>query len=240
MLAYHNDPQLKADLLEELAAHRAADHLVKGTYGPNEKSEPFRGCAVGCSVHSLNKRRGLKIGYDDHAGLADAVGMTEVLARLEDTIFENLPAEDAQQWPERLMSAIEPGADLSTVHIDLLIAIQERNLARLDAEQHSEQCEAIRRVLDVLRDWRVGRLNESAAESAWSAAWSAAESARSAARSAAWSAAWSAAESAWSAAWLAESAVRSAAWSAESAEWQWIADTLIEIVRLAPVRNSHA
>lgn len=190
--AFHGDPQLKADLLAELAAHREADQIIKGAYG--EGNGAFRGCAVGCSIHSLNRRRDLGLSLSDHAGLANAIGVTEALVGLEDTIFENLPIDDAVQWPERLMSAIEPGVDLSTVHIDLLIAIQERSLSRLDPEKSGEQCDAVRRVLDVLRDWRIGQLDESAAESAASAARSA------------------------------------AGVSAESAEWRWIADTLITLI----------
>ena len=30
MLAYHNTPSIKTDILAELAAHRAADAIVKG------------------------------------------------------------------------------------------------------------------------------------------------------------------------------------------------------------------
>lgn len=51
-----------------------------------------RGCAVDCSIHSLNR-----------------------LAYLEDVIFENLPAPLYLDWPQRFISAPKPGTDLSLV-----------------------------------------------------------------------------------------------------------------------------
>ena len=48
MLAYHNDPALKAKLLADLQVHADADQLVKGQYW-----EDGKGSAVGCTLHSL-------------------------------------------------------------------------------------------------------------------------------------------------------------------------------------------
>lgn len=216
VIAYHGDHKLKAELLAELEAHAEADQIIQGQYGPTKADETFRGCAVGCSIHSLNLRRGTKLEYDDFSGLAEAVGMTQALVHMEDTIFEHLPPGKAVQWPIRLMSAIEPGSDLSRVHIDLLIAIQERNLERLD-------------VIAVLRDWRAGRLHTN---TAWSAAKSA-KSASWAAQSAAQSASWAARSAAQSAARSARSAARSAQSAEWAAEWEWMADRLIAILQEA-------
>ena len=100
MLAYHNDKNRKRKILEKLARHRSADRLVQG-YGYWSHG---KGCAVGCTIQS-----------GDHREYETRFGIPANLARLEDAIFEWLDIETARAWPERFMSAIEPGADLSLV-----------------------------------------------------------------------------------------------------------------------------
>ena len=90
MLAYHNDPQLKKQILEQLQRHYDADEIVKGRYWQNGK-----GCAVGCTLYS-----------NQHKEYESRFGIPEILAHLEDTIFEGLPNEEAKNWPIRFMSAI--------------------------------------------------------------------------------------------------------------------------------------
>ncbi len=99
MLAYHNDAAIKSGILAQLAAHRSADELLKGKYWENGK-----GCAIGCTIHSGN-----------HIEYEFRFGIPQMLAHLEDCIFEGLPAAEAAAWPERFMGAIRPGADLSLV-----------------------------------------------------------------------------------------------------------------------------
>ena len=220
LIAYHGREADKAEILATLARHRAADALVQG-YGYWKDG---KGCAVGCTIKS-----GRHIEYEERFGIPVA------LARLEDSIFEGLPVDLARQWPERFMSSIQPGADLSRVHWHLLhwmLTTKEVN----PGIDNPLVRDAVRQCADLMADRAAGKrvaesaarsAAESAAESAaWSAAWSAESAARSAAWSAAWSAesaarsaAWSAESAAWSAAESAESAARSAAWSAESAAW---------------------
>jgi len=97
--AYHNDARIKNKYLKRVRDHAAKDDLVKGNYWENGK-----GCAVGCTIHS-----------SDHSAYETELGIPEVLAWLEDRIFEELPNADAMLWPERFLSAIRPGADLSLV-----------------------------------------------------------------------------------------------------------------------------
>ena len=231
LVAYRSDPEIKANILAQLAAHRAADQIVKGQYW-----ERGKGCAVGCTVHS-----------DDHMAYERRFGIPVVLARLEDTIFEGLPNERALDWPMRFMDAIKPGQDLSLVGWKFqhwLLTDEKVN----PGINHPLVCEAVKACADVLAPLIKGNpvdgssawsAAESAARSAAWSAWSAAESAaRSAARSAesAWSAR-SAAESAWSArsaaesARSAESAESAARSAAESAAWQFERDTLLTILR---------
>jgi hypothetical protein len=240
LLAWHSDAALQEATVAEMVAHRKADRLIKGVYW-----EGGKGCAVGCLIHS-----------GDHAQYEPRFGIPQALAKLEDTIFENLTNGEAMKWPERFLAAAKPGADLSLVQWQFLAFIVDEALARPEAQSVREACQP---ALEVVR--AKARGEEVSEEPAWSAAWSA-RSAESAAWSAAWSArsAWSAAwsarsaesaasaawsaesaESAESAAWSAESAAESAAWSARSAEsaarsaWKRYADKLVELMNEAPV-----
>ena len=106
MLAYHNDPAIKSKLLADLQAHADADRLVKGQYWENGK-----GCAVGCTLHSV----GAGGTASNHSEYETRLGIPQMLAQLEDAIFEGLHNADAMRWPMRFSAAITPGADLSRV-----------------------------------------------------------------------------------------------------------------------------
>ena len=163
LLAWHGDPALKKSTVAIMAAHRKADTLVKGLYWENG-----RGCAVGCLVHG-----------SDHALYESRFGIPQTLARLEDTIFENLPNADAMRWPERFLKAARPGADLSLVQWQFLEFVVAEALSREEAASVREACQP---ALEIVRARARGEaVSESVAESAESAAWSVAESAESAA-----------------------------------------------------------
>ena len=243
MLAFTNTSVTKKEAIKQIKAHIDADELIKGVYWENGK-----GCAVGCTIHS-----------NDHVEYETRFGIPQMLARLEDCIFEGLPNGKAKAWPLRFMNSIRPGADLSTVGWEFQHRLQINNLKFAQKNKFPEYViAAIKLVIDVLEPMTKGKkVNESAARSAAASAASAARSAAENAESAAWSAAWSAAASAESAAWSAESAAwsaersaersaesaesaaRSAAESAESAAWsaaksaayEEMADLLIEIIK---------
>jgi hypothetical protein len=110
--AFHNDPELKAFVLNQLALHREADKLVKGDYWKNGK-----GCAIGCTLEAVrlyNGKFGI-INHESHALYESELGIPRNIARLEDQFFEALPNGDSQAWPERFTSAIHPGADLTMI-----------------------------------------------------------------------------------------------------------------------------
>lgn len=200
MQAYHGDPQIKADILAQLAAHREADELVKGQYW-----EDGKGCAVGCTLHS-----------GDHAEYEPRFGIPQMLAWLEDRIFEGLPNVEAQAWPEKFMAAIEPGADLSRVGWQFLHWLLTDETVNPGIADPSVK-DAVKQCADVVLPLAEG---DPADESA---AWSAARAAESAAWSAAESATWSAAGAAW----------RAAESAAESAAYVRMADKLIGLLRAA-------
>jgi hypothetical protein len=226
MLTFHGDAKLKADLLAEIQRHRKQDQIIQGSYGEGDDAE-WKGCAVGCSIHSLNKIRNKTKDVSTHSVYETEFGIPAILAYLEDGIFEGLPQKEAVEFPAAFIQAVPVGVDLSKVvhrFLAWMLDDPEQGVIRFAddagkisihavAELHRQ--EAISTVTKAA--WSAAR---SAAESAArSAAWSAARSAaQSAAESAAWSAAESAAESA------ARSAAESAAWSAarsaaESAAW---------------------
>lgn len=154
--AYHNDPQIKADILAQLAAHREADQLVKGQYWRDGK-----GCAVGCTIHSNN-----------HAEYETQFGIPQMLARLEDCIFDGLPNEQAMVWPERFMGAIVPGSDLSRVGWQFLHWLLTES--GIGAFAHPLVSDVVKQCADVLVPLKEGRpADESAANEAWNAAYDA-------------------------------------------------------------------
>ena len=99
MKAFHNDRKIKEHYLSRVRAHAAADEIVQGLYWQNGK-----GCAVGCSVNS-----------SDHSAYEREMGIPQVLARLEDRIFEGLELSEAKKWPVEFLESISVGADLSLV-----------------------------------------------------------------------------------------------------------------------------
>ena len=103
MKAFHNDPKIKEYYLERVRAHAAADEIAQGNYYKVIGGK-LKACAVGCTIHG-----------HDHSAYERELGIPMILARLEDRIFENLPENLMKTWPDRFLSAIEVGADLSTV-----------------------------------------------------------------------------------------------------------------------------
>jgi len=99
MKAFHNNPLTKVKYINRLKDHYEADEIIKGTYW-----EKGKGCAVGCTVHSWN-----------HLSYETELGIPQVLARLEDEIFEGLPNKLAKEFPLQFLSAINVGADLAKV-----------------------------------------------------------------------------------------------------------------------------
>ncbi len=164
MKAFHNDQTVKDKYLSRVIAHQMADELIKGKYWENGK-----GCAVGCTVHS-----------SDHSAYERELGIPQIVAGLEDRIFEGLPNELSLKWPERFLSAIRPGADLTKIwpkFAHWLMLDPEHGVMRF-AGDNQQVRDAIQGVADLYADgeW------PSAADARWAAAaarWAAADAARS-------------------------------------------------------------
>ncbi len=98
--AYHGDSKIRSKYLRRVRAHRKADQIVQN-YGYWQDG---KGCAVGCTIHGSS-----------HKAYETELGIPQIVARLEDRIFEGLPKALAREWPVRFLDSIKCGADLSMV-----------------------------------------------------------------------------------------------------------------------------
>ena len=169
MLAFHNDPSLKSFVLSELQAHAAADTLIKGRYW-----EGGKGCAVGCTLEAVRRRNGERssIQHSKHALYETHLGIPEVLALLEDHVFERLDNGASQIWPIRFTSAIAPGADLSMVWPRFALWLLRDFLPPIIKSDAVKA--AIPVVADLYREWVGG---EKPSEERWKGAYAAASAA---------------------------------------------------------------
>jgi len=193
MRSYLNDPKLKKKMIAEAKKHEKLDAVVKMTYGHGE-GKKWRGCAVGCSLKSLNRINDKEGDTSAHLRYESELGIPEAIAHLEDSLFEWMPLEDSKKFPRRFLEAVPVGADLSLVPAKFIVFVLNDALKNVtDADSACRKP-----ITDIVQLWQDVIDGKEVKPSAWSAARSAAESAaESAARSAAWSAAGSAA---WSAA----------------------------------------
>ncbi len=210
----------KAEFIDEIRTNQKLDDFIRGTYWDEKE---HKGCAVGCSVASINNKLSGKHGYhNNHTAYEKHLGIPEWLAILEDKIFERLPIEASKKWPLQFSKAINEGADLNQIEDKFKIKILEYNIKtqtkQLSLELSPEIKKLVEEAIKVNQDMIAAikskdklRIEEAkeAAESVVTDVWSlestrhAARSAASAAKYAAWPAAWSAA---WSAVWSARSA----------------------------------
>jgi hypothetical protein len=138
LIAFNGKKETKDFYLNRVREHRLADEIVKGQYW-----EGGKGCAVGCTLHS-----------NRHADYPKLLGIPEVLAKLQDGIFEGLPNDLAVTWPERFYEAIEVGADLSMVwpkFAHWLLTDPEHGIIK-----YSNKPEAITGVADLYKIWITG------------------------------------------------------------------------------------
>ena len=216
----------KAQFLAEIAKHQEMDNFIQGTYGNDEG----KGCAVGCSIMSINKLTGQSIAPDSHDSYEDNIGVPEWLAELEDVLFEGLPLERAKLWPYQFSEAIPEGAELDKLKVPFICHVLEHNIATMKTlleTVHSEEVvKHIKAVIAVNEQMIAAQLSgdeveiETASDAAW-AAWDTSEAASWAARAAseaARAASRAASESTSGAARSAEAASAAASGAARAAE----------------------
>src|SRR3990167_5856830 len=169
-LSYHNDKILKRDIISEMKIHEKQDGIIKGTY--SKMNGVFKGCAIGCGVESLNKKRGLSLKHDNHATYSEALGIPEWLARLEDSIFEGLDEKEAKTFPVQFLKAIPIGVNLDVVQFKFKKFLLKENFERveklkIDQKLKDQVLKAIDLVIGVVDGAiKVGKIDDSAARSA--------------------------------------------------------------------------
>jgi len=114
----------KDEFIKEIKWHNEQDAFMQGTYIEDNKNN-FRGCAVGCSINSINKLLGTAYDYDEHIDMAETLQIPEWLVRVEDKIFEELSEKDSKEWPLRFSEAINVGADLDKIKPAFLVYVLE-------------------------------------------------------------------------------------------------------------------
>jgi hypothetical protein len=195
----------KSEFVAELKAHQAHDDFIRGTYW---NAEQRKGCAVGCSIESVSRLKGLGLTkFSNHGHYPALLGIPEWLARVEDSIFEHIPVERSKTWPVEFADAINEGAPLEKIQTPFLIMLLEHSLASMDAcKFDGEAFPAVRAAVDGSRSavlqMIAAKRNGDAAEAAVAAV-----------------AAW--------AAWVAEAA----AGAAEAEAFEYYADRLLELLR---------
>ena len=213
--AFHGKETLKKDMIAEIRKHQKQDQIVQGTYG--QENGKWRGCAVGCSIHSFNLRCGKKYETGDHSVYQKELGIPEELAYLEDDLFEAMNVEEAKKWPLRFMKSIPLNADLSAVFPKWMIFVMNDNRPFIEKEKLVKGVAAIDVFIPLLEKKAAG---EHITTEEWERAYQAAEGAE---------------EEAW-----ARAGARAGAWAGDlESEYQKIimkyADELIRLLEEAPV-----
>lgn len=104
--------ELKSALVAEIRKHREHDQVVQGSYGGYVEGK-FRGCAVGCAIHSLCLLEDRGYSTSDTNLYESKFGIPTILGDLQDVIHEGLSDESFPTWPERFMEAVPTEKDLS-------------------------------------------------------------------------------------------------------------------------------
>ena len=102
---------LAATVLPGVAMAREPRIALVITNGAYQNFDPLRatgedgkGCAVWCTLDAYS-----------HERYPIELGIPEVLAYLEDRLFEGMPVANAMEWPAKFLAAVKVGADLSGV-----------------------------------------------------------------------------------------------------------------------------
>jgi hypothetical protein len=133
MRAWHNSPELKAEVLARMLQHRVEDSIVQGQwqeFAP-ELASQYRGCLIGCTLPK-NKVLVVEPGcgvencncaavktiamYDNPIKEVETqYGILLSIGRLVERVFEALPVEKAAWFAVAFIEAVPVGVDLEPV-----------------------------------------------------------------------------------------------------------------------------
>lgn len=128
--AWRNNPDLKAEVVARMRAHRAADEIVRGVYQlpDSDTASGYRGCALGCTLPLLDDET--RNQYDLYpsgplwwARIETEYGIPAPVAELIDDTFESQDEfEEAAAFAVDVIEAIPVGADLDRIADDFHVA----------------------------------------------------------------------------------------------------------------------
>jgi len=222
--AWHNNPELKAEVLARMIAHREADEIVQGYYqNAADTASGYNGCLIGCTLPHLTSQQRFVTGW--HERVAQDYAIPTGVGFLLDCIFEGLPRGAHAAFAVDSIEAIPVGADLGQVPTLLIAAMLDESPER--DEISAEAADVTRTVAALYRRKASG---DEPTPDEWDTAYLAALAAP---------------------AWLPEMACVDAQDSygdyrdtvkrfvlGLGARSQWLADRLLELLRTAPVQVS--
>ena len=245
--AFSNPLITKERVLFHLKQHQKQDDFIRGTYGLDNKHFT-KGCAVGCTINSINRELGLELKVNNHKTMEEYAIVPEWLARFEDRIFEGVSVERSKTWPVEFIEAINKGADLNKIKAPLIVFILESVLGYVQDKKHQKQKDVVLRCIKLWQrndigsiDWELERKTvKSYAAAAYAAAYDANYAPAAAAADAAAAAAYdAAADAAYAAAAAAAYDAYDAAYDAYDAadadarikKYEVFADKALELIR---------
>lgn len=119
MLSWHNDPALKAEVVERMREHRRQDQIIQGTYQQWEGFAGHKGCFIGCTLPYISaKVRESENWLGFHQEVEDRYGIPWDLVHAMEQIFEGLPSGQHKDYALRLVELIPVGVDLEPLFRD--------------------------------------------------------------------------------------------------------------------------
>lgn len=122
-LAWHNRPDLKAEVVARMRTHRDADEFIQCLYQEINPDVPsgYRGCALGCMLPpqtALNSIHWSPIPTPPggwFATIEHEFGIHYKVARLIDAIFTSMRPGQCAAFAVAVVEAVPVGADLTPV-----------------------------------------------------------------------------------------------------------------------------
>lgn len=148
-LSYHNDVNLKKLIIDEMKIHQNKDRMIKGSYGFYESGK-FKGCAIGCSIKSINKILGKDYDTNSHDKLSNTLGIPIWLFKVQDSFFECLPSDYCNQFAIEFLESIPVGIDLESIRWNLCIYLLKEGIEIIEEKDNllkevkEESLEALR------------------------------------------------------------------------------------------------
>lgn len=123
--AWHGDPELKAEVLARMIAHREADEIIQGHYRvwDPEAASGYKGCLVGCTLPGEMEDTEKHVAWHPnpinrpregwHQRVELLYGIPADVAHLLDSTFEDQETfDEAAEFAVASIEAIGVGADL--------------------------------------------------------------------------------------------------------------------------------